>query len=110
MRALVGARLAHCTQPPRPRLGLRLGRQAQRSSPGGSAFVPGALREGFRAREIPCGPGTARAGAIAVSAFSASERRVCECTEIGARRLNSATMWRVEAMVQIDSRSEVSPT
>jgi hypothetical protein len=30
--------------------------------------------------------------------------------EIGARKLNSATMRRVETMVQIDSRSEVSPT
>src|SRR5205809_6944402 len=110
MRALVGAWIAHGAQAPRPRFGLRLGRKAQRSSSGGSAFVPGALREGFRAPEIPCGPGTPRARAIAVSAFSASERRVCECTEIGARRLNSATMWRVETMDQTDPMNEISST
>src|SRR2546429_224343 len=110
MRALVGAGLAHCDQPPRPRLGLRLGRKAQCGSPGGSTLVPGPLREGCRACDIPCGAGTPRARAIEVCAFSASERRVCARTEIAARRLNSATMCRVDTMVQIDSSSEVSPT
>src|SRR6266581_8116167 len=106
MWSLVGARLAHRAQPPRSRFGLRLGRETQRGSSGGLAFVSGTVRGLRRARDVPCGPGTPRARAIAVSAFSASERRVCARAEIGARRLNSATMWRVETMVQIDSRSE----
>ncbi len=89
--SLVGARLAHCAQPPCPRFGLRLGGKAQCGSPGGSAFVPDTLCGRCRAGEV-CGAGTPRAPAIAVSAFSASKRRVCARAEIGARRLNSATM------------------
>src|SRR5260221_12393925 len=107
MRALVGARFARCAQPPRRRFGLCLGGEAQCGSPGGSAFVPGLLCGGCRAREVPCGAGTPRAPAIAASALSARERRVCALTEIGARKLNSPTMVRVETMVETDSRSEV---
>src|SRR5258707_1205153 len=108
--ALVHAWIAHGAQAPRPRFGLRLGRKAQRGPSGGSAFVPGTLPHRCWAREAAFGAGTPKAPAIAASALSASARRVCDRTEIGARRLNSATMCRVETMVQIVSRSEVSST
>src|SRR5207249_5979699 len=101
---LVGARLAHRAQSPRSRLGLRLGRKAQRGSPGGSAFVPGTLPHRCCAREAAFGAGTPKAPAIAASALSASERRVCDRTEIGARRLNSATMRSEEHTSELQSR------